>query len=190
MTKMNKKQNEKDKHNKSALEVIKSLYWLWFTIITIFIICTIIFILLYKYFEKKYKKAQVSCGDQFNINDELAFDSFDESTNTFCMKAKQYKNQTICFQLDKSNNVIVKFGTVLTKNFGNFDKLPDNEDDSSSAITIAGQKLLVFKYPFSENTICIRNLSDSETPGRLCYNFDKHIAFVSAPTDESITSSN
>ncbi len=72
MTKMNNKQTQKDKHNKSALEVIKSLYWLWFTIIAIFIICTIIFILLYKYFENKYKKAEVLCGDHFSINDESA----------------------------------------------------------------------------------------------------------------------
>jgi len=181
---MEKKKTETKK--KSALEVVKSLYWLWFTLIAIFIICIVVFIFLYKYFQKKYEESEDSCGDQFNINDELEFSSFDRTK--FCLSAKQYQNQQICFELDKQKkNVIIDFGKV-PKNFGSIDDLQEDENGQPN-FTIAGQNLIIFKYPFASNTVCIRNLSQAAVPGRLCYNFDKNIAFVSAPTNEYITDS-
>ena len=166
---------------KSPLEVVKSLYWLWLTLIVLFLICVIVFILLYKYFQKKYEESEKSCGEQFNINDDLKLSK--SSEGKFCFSAKQYQQGQICFQLEQ-DNVIIQFGNK-TKDFGPISNLPMDENASSN-YTIAGQNLLIFQYPFASNTVSIRNLSQPLVPGRLCFNFDKKVAFVSAPTENYI----
>lgn len=84
-----------------------------------------IFIFLYKYFQNKYEESEQSCGDQFDINDELEFSSFDDGQ--FCLTAKQYQNQKICFQLDSKNHVIIHFGNKK-EDFGSIDDLQEDEN--------------------------------------------------------------
>ena len=184
---MDKKRSDKHK----IISTIKSLYWLWFLIIFILVIAVIAFIVVFLLLKDTYQKSQESCSDEFNIFDNLEFDNFDENQNKFCLRATQYQNQKICFTVDTTNknNVTIQFGNITTKNFGAFEDLPKSENDDSN-ITIVGIQLIVFQYPFSDNTIAIRNLSDKNVPGRLCYNFDKHFAFISAPTDSFITANN
>lgn len=177
---------KKNKPSKTAsVEKIKSLYWLWFVIIGILLILIVVLFLFCFYSKQKCDDTKKSCGDEFNISNDLSFGSYNETDNNFCLKAIQYQNQTICFQIDKDDQVTIQFGTLKTQNFGPFDSLPDNENADSNC-SIAGQQLLIFKYPFADNTICIRNLTQESLPGRLCYNFDKKIAFISAPTDSYI----
>ena len=183
---MDKKRSDKHK----IISSIKSLYWLWFLIIFILLIAVIAFIVVFLLLKDTYQKSQQSCSEQFDIFDNLEFDNFDEKQNKFCLRATQYQNQKICFTVDtkNKNNVTIQFGNITTKNFGAFEDLPKSENDSSN-ITIVGISLIVFQYPFSDNTIAIRNLSNKNDAGRLCYNFDKHFAFVSGPTDSFISAS-
>ena len=177
------KMKKKESHEKqTTLEKIKSLYWLWFSIIGFVILILLAFMLLFFHLRKKYDDSNESCANDFDISKVLVFDS--NNNNTFCMKSLTYK-QIICFQLTQANEVVITFGSAGKKNFGDFDKLPDNEN-AEPQYNVVGQKLLIFRYPFAKSTVAIYNKTNTNSPGRLCYNFDEQVAFISAPTVTSI----
>lgn len=139
----------------------------WILVIILFIIICILIIILYR--QQHYD------GSDYNLSDQAVSCSYD---NKLCICRKSNKNQKLCFR-DNTISILNKTITLPTD--------LSTDEDNCFHFSVFNEKIGAFRYPFTTNkTICLRSLSDTHNPQRLCIDETNRNAFISGPTKPSL----
>lgn len=149
------------------------------SIIVILIISLIYFIFL-NVKQNIYIKNQKNQCD-FDITKLV--NSCTQNKNSLCIYTIDSPKTKLYLDIKENNQIqlripIIKYTSPLIDT-----STLKSENLSDTIFTIYGNKIVFFKYPFIENTIGIKNLSNANDPRRLCLNLDQNLIFISGPTE-------
>jgi len=151
-------------------------------IIAILFICLIYLIVLNVKQNFYIKNQKNEC--EFDITKLV--NSCTQSADSFCIYTKDSPKNKLYLDVKNNNQIqlripIIKYTSPLIDT-----TTLKSEESSDTILNIYGNKIVFFKYPFTDNTIGIKNLTNANDPRRLCLNLDQNVIFITGPTEPTM----
>lgn len=157
--------------------------WLW---LLVFAISAALVTVLLLYFRRLHYTQQSGIYDIT----ELAYASPDRDGD-LCLTNKETPNRKFCIHTDPDSitlDIYVNNIRSFALTFPPIDQLPADEERPSER-EVLGARVGLFRHPFADDTVCIRDMSDLSYPQRLCYKINGKKAYLSHPIDNHYLSS-